>query len=75
MTQQKGLLVQEYGYSVDSWNGDSGCSSHITRDKNLFVNLVLFDHAVNVTVEDGSRMVVKGRGTVLADLFDGMTWS
>lgn len=62
-TQQKGLLVQEDGYCVDSWKGDSGCSSHMTRDKSSFVNLVLFDHAVNVTVGDGSKMVAKGRGT------------
>lgn len=74
-SQQKGLLMQEDGCCVGSWKGDSGCSSHMTRDKNSFANLILFDHPVNVTVGDGSKMLAKARGTVVAELFDGTNWN
>ncbi|XP_071578884.1 uncharacterized protein [Temnothorax nylanderi] len=47
----------------------------MTRDKNSFVDLVLFDHVIIVTVRDGSKMVAKGRGTVVAELFNGTIWT
>lgn len=74
-SQQKGLLVQVNGHCNGSWKGDSGSSSHMTRDRNSFINLVLFDHEINVTVGDGSKMVAKGRGTVVAELFNGTIWT
>lgn len=68
--QQKGFLVQVEGYCDDTWKDDSGCSSHMTRDKSSFTDLILFD-VVDVTVGDDSNMEAKGRGTVVAELFNG----
>lgn len=44
------------------------------RDKSSFVDLVEFDHKINVTVGDGSKMTARGRGTVVAELFNGTIW-
>lgn len=74
-SQQKGLLVQVEGYYDDSWKGNSECSSHMTRAKSSFTDLFLFDHMIDVTVGDGSKMEAKERGTVVAELFNGTIWT
>lgn len=73
--EQKGLLMQTDEYCKKSWKGDSGSSSHMCKDKSSFADLVEFDHAMNVTVGDGSKMEAKGRGTIIAELFNGTIWT
>lgn len=73
--EQKGLLMQANEYYDKSWKGDSGSSSHMCKDKSSFSDLVEFDYAMNVTIGDSSKMEAKGRGTIVAELFNGTVWT
>ena len=50
--------------SQDLWYVDSGCSNHMTGDKNSFVR---FNESVksNITLGDGRTQEVAGKGTVV----------
>ncbi|XP_016651057.1 PREDICTED: uncharacterized protein LOC107881559 [Prunus mume] len=49
--------------NTNSWYFDSGCSKHISGDKNVFSSLSLFDGGT-VTFGGGHRSQVVGKGTV-----------
>lgn len=73
-SEQKGLIINEGDISDKDWKGDSGCSSHMARDKGFFKNLEIFTNDMPITIGNGSRMAAKGRGTIDAELYNGTMW-
>lgn len=50
------------------WIIDSGATSHMCHNKELFVNMELFQHPLCVSVGDGRELEAKGRGSVHMDV-------
>ncbi|XP_057540747.1 uncharacterized protein LOC130818601 [Amaranthus tricolor] len=55
---------------TDTWYIDSGCSNHMTGNKNSFANL---DENIKsqITLGDGSNQVVAGKGTIVVKTKNG----
>lgn len=70
LKKQASALVTEVNFQVggcglsNKWLIDSGATSHMTRDKHLFVNLETFDEPQSCMAGDGYSLKVLGRGTV-----------
>ncbi|XP_057533067.1 uncharacterized protein LOC130810966 [Amaranthus tricolor] len=64
----KKIVISEE--QTDTWYIDSGCSSHITGNKNSFANL---DENIKsqITLGDGSNQVVAGKGTIVVKTKNG----
>ncbi|CAL9005549.1 unnamed protein product, partial [Prunus brigantina] len=54
----------------NTWYFDSGCSRHMTGDKNLFLNLSLMSELGSVTFGDGGKSRILGKGTISAPGID-----
>ena len=46
------------------WVLDSGCSNHMTGNKNFFISLSKVTHGGMVTIGDGNRCKIVGKGTI-----------
>lgn len=44
------------------------------KNKDTFIDLVLFDKDLSIIVGDGAKMMAKGHGIITAELFNGRNW-
>ena len=59
--------------SYESWLIDSGCTNHMTYNKDLFTQLGEASSS-KVRMGDGKHVTVKGKGTIVISTFFFFFW-
>lgn len=74
---EKGFVgvTQSEGKADDDFYHDSGATSHMCKQREVFLNYKDLDEPINVKLGNGEYMQAIGRGNVNAIFFDGKEWN
>lgn len=59
----------------DAWYQDSGATSHMSKQRNWFVNYVELEEPIDILIGNGDVMRAIGRGDIDALVYDGNQWN